>query len=67
MELQPSPEARLNRLFYACHAMRGRLDRNLNRIHRNALHTVSRYLGAGEYDYAEFFGGRLINGYIMTF
>jgi hypothetical protein len=67
MDLQVSPETALNRLFYACNAMRRRLDDSLNRIHRHALRTVSRYLGTGQSDYAEFFAGKLVNGRAMPF
>ena len=67
MNLQPSSETALNRLFYACNTMRRRLDIALNRIHRHALRTVSRYLGTGHYDYAEFFSGKLTNGHLVPF
>lgn len=67
MNLQTSSETALNRLFYACNALRSRLDDRLNHMHRNALRTVSRYLGTGHYDYAEFSSGRLVNGHLVPF
>lgn len=67
MDLQISPQTALNRLFYACNTLRRRLDLALNRIHQNALRTVSRYLGSGHYDYAEFFAGRLVSGHDVPF
>jgi hypothetical protein len=67
MELPTSAETAMNRMFYACNRMRRRLDDSLNRINRNALRTVSRYLGTGQYDYAEFFSGKLLNGRDMPF
>ena len=48
-----------NRLFFACERMRQRLDRTLNRCHRNALGTISHCLGNRPGDVAEFFNGRL--------
>ncbi len=56
-----------NRLFNAYNTMRRQLDNRLNRVHRNALRTVSRFMGKGSYDYAEFFTGRLVNGHLMPF
>ena len=48
-----------NKMFYACCAMRRRLDDTLNRCHRDALHTISRFLGSRPCDIAEFFDGHL--------
>jgi len=67
MDLQISSETALNRLFYACNSLRRRLDDHLNRIHRHALRTVSRYPGSGHYRYAELFSGRLTNGRLVPF
>lgn len=60
-------EAAFNRLFYAYNVMRRRLDDGLNGLHSNALRTVSRFLGTGHYDYAEFFAGCLVNGRLVPF
>lgn len=59
--------AAMNRLFYAYNDLRRRLDTTLNGLHSNALRTVSRFLGTGHYDYAEFFAGRLVNGHLVPF
>ena len=57
----------MNRLFYAYNVLRRRLDTTLNGLHSNALRTVSRFLGTGHYDYAEFFAGSLVNGHLVPF
>ena len=48
-----------NKMFYACEHLRQRLDTHLNRHHREALETISRFLGSRPCDRAEFFNGRL--------
>ena len=45
MNTDPATEIKLNRLFYAYHNARSALDERLNRLHRHALVTVSRFLG----------------------
>ena len=62
-----APQTAMNRLFYAYSSLRRRLDTTLNQLHGNALGTVSRFLGRGHYDYAEFFAGRLVNGHLVPF
>ena len=37
-------------------------DAELNHQHRNALRTVTRYIGTRHWDYAECFYGRLVSG-----
>ena len=60
-------EPALTRLCDAYRRLQLRFDDSLNRAHRNALRTVSRFLGTGPYDYAEFFDGRLVNGHLVPF
>lgn len=67
MQLSPPTEHVLNRLFYAYNTVRRRFDEHLNRGHRNALRTVSRFLGTEFCDYAEFFDGKLITGSVVPF
>jgi len=42
-------------------------DSALNHYHRNALRTVTWFLGRGPWDYAEFLYGRLISGWTCPF
>lgn len=57
----PALQAIANRLFYAYHRQRQRLDTHLNRCHQRALVTVSRFLSARSSEHVAFFDGRLIN------
>jgi len=43
------------------------LDDFRNRAHRNALRTISRFMGKHPWSYAEFLYGQLVSGWIVPF
>jgi len=42
-------------------------DDQRNRVHAHALGTISRFMGAGPWDYAEFLYGCLVSGHTVPF
>lgn len=56
-----------NRVFYAYHRQRRRLDAHLNRDYADALRTISWFLNPNDPEDVTFFNGRLVTRRLVPF